>query len=131
MMPNGRARKLLRENGFLSCRVCSPPSSSEWSFAARRPTTRNNASTGRRSRFSVIGYLTTGDFVEAMFENWEPEFLQMGLYVVLTALVYQKGSSVSKPLQEPAPQDGSASIPWPSHSSRCSSLPGPCTLSAA
>jgi len=29
-------------------------------------------------------YLTTGHFVEATFENWESEFLQMGAYVVLT-----------------------------------------------
>lgn len=41
-------------------------------------------------------YLTTGHFVEAVFENWESEFLQMGLYVVLTAFLFQKGSSESK-----------------------------------
>ena len=38
------------------------------------------------------GYLTSGDFVEATFENWESEFLQMGMYVVLTAYLVQKGS---------------------------------------
>jgi hypothetical protein len=32
-------------------------------------------------------YLTSGAFVEATFENWESEFLQMGAYVVLTALL--------------------------------------------
>ena len=60
---------------------------------------------GSLQQVSVVGYLTTGDFVEAMFENWESEFLQMGMYVVLTAYLYQKGSSESKPLHEPAPQD--------------------------
>ena len=49
-------------------------------------------------------YLVTGDFVEATFENWESEFLQMGMYVVLTAYLVQKGSSESKPL-EGAEQD--------------------------
>jgi hypothetical protein len=34
--------------------------------------------------------------VEATFENWESEFLQMGAYVVLTALLIQKGSPESK-----------------------------------
>jgi Domain of unknown function (DUF6766)/ATP dependent DNA ligase C terminal region len=41
-------------------------------------------------------YLTTGAFGEAVFENWESEFLQMGLYVVLTAFLFQRGSSESK-----------------------------------
>ncbi|HEY8597701.1 MAG TPA: DUF6766 family protein, partial [Thermomicrobiales bacterium] len=41
-------------------------------------------------------YLLTGHFVEAVFENWESEFLQMGLYVLLTAYLFQKGSAESK-----------------------------------
>jgi hypothetical protein len=60
---------------------------------------------GSREQISVMKYLKTGDFVEATFENWESEFLQMGMYVVLTAFLYQKGSSESKPLDEQAPQD--------------------------
>ncbi len=34
--------------------------------------------------------------MEATFENWGSEFLQMGAYVVLTALLIQKGSPESK-----------------------------------
>jgi hypothetical protein len=45
---------------------------------------------------SLPAYLGSGHFVEAVFENWESEFLQMGSYVVLTAFLYQKGSSESK-----------------------------------
>lgn len=60
---------------------------------------------GSHEQISVLKYLSTGDFVEATFENWESEFLQMGMYVVLTAFLYQKGSSESKPTNEPAPQD--------------------------
>lgn len=41
-------------------------------------------------------YLTSGHFIEATFENWESEFLQMAAYVVLTIFLYQKGSSESK-----------------------------------
>jgi hypothetical protein len=41
-------------------------------------------------------YLATGHFVEATFENWESEFLQMAAYVVLTIFLFQKGSSESK-----------------------------------
>ena len=51
---------------------------------------------GSHEQVSVLTYLTTGDFAEATFENWESEFLQMGMYVVLTAFLFQKGSSESK-----------------------------------
>jgi hypothetical protein len=69
---------------------------------------------------SLWGYLHTGDFVEATFENWESEFLQMGMYVVLTAYLFQRGSSESKPPDAPAPQDEDPRnvdkrqhVPWP------------------
>ncbi len=45
---------------------------------------------------SFVEYLGEGHFIEATFENWESEFLQMGMYVVLTIFLYQKGSSESK-----------------------------------
>ena len=44
----------------------------------------------------LVEYLGEGHFIEATFENWESEFLQMGMYVVLTIFLYQKGSSESK-----------------------------------
>lgn len=54
---------------------------------------------------SVLGFLATGEFLEATFENWESEFLQMGMYVVLTVFLFQKGSSESKPVGPEADQD--------------------------
>ena len=69
---------------------------------------------------SVGEYLGTGTFLEATFENWESEFLQMGMYVVLTAYLFQKGSSESKPVGQAAPQDEDPrtakkgpDTPWP------------------
>lgn len=41
-------------------------------------------------------YLSSGHFLQATFENWESEFFQMALFVVLTIGLYQKGSSESK-----------------------------------
>ena len=41
-------------------------------------------------------YLRTGHFWEATGENWESEFLQMALFVLLTVFLRQKGSSESK-----------------------------------
>ena len=52
-----------------------------------------------------IEYLGTGHFVEAIFENWESEFLQMGTYVLLTVYLRQKGSSESKKLEGEEPVD--------------------------
>jgi hypothetical protein len=45
-------------------------------------------------------YLGSGHFLEATFENWESEFLQMGMYVLLTIWLRQRGSSESKKLYE-------------------------------
>lgn len=44
-------------------------------------------------------YLLDGSFGEAVFENWESEFLQMGALVVLTIWLHQKGSSDSKKIR--------------------------------
>lgn len=41
-------------------------------------------------------YLGSGHFLQATFENWESEFLQMALFVVLTIFLRQQGSSESK-----------------------------------
>jgi hypothetical protein len=53
-----------------------------------------------RSGVSFWTYLGTGHFGEAVFENWESEFLQMGSYVLLTAYLVQRGSAESKPLDQ-------------------------------
>jgi hypothetical protein len=50
-------------------------------------------------------YLRTGHFLEATAENWESEFLQMFVYVLLTAVLHQKGSSESRKLDAENPQD--------------------------
>ncbi len=49
-----------------------------------------------QSEITFPQYLVSGHFVEAVFENWESEFLQMGAYVILTVFLFQKGSSESK-----------------------------------
>jgi len=66
---------------------------------------------------NITQYLKSGHFIQATFENWESEFLQMMLYVLLTVSLRQKGSSESKPLEveeevdkEPQPHPNA---PWP------------------
>jgi hypothetical protein len=57
------------------------------------------AEEGRRL-LSFGQYVQSGHFIQATFENWESEFLQMMLYVLLTVSLRQKGSSESKFLTE-------------------------------
>lgn len=54
---------------------------------------------------TYLEYVSSGSFAEAVFENWESEFLQMWALVILTIALRQKGSADSKPLQGKAPQD--------------------------
>ncbi len=69
------------------------------------------------AELSIRKYLTSGHFIQATFENWESEFLQMALYVMLTVSLRQIGSSESKPMEgehevdrEPKPHKNA---PWP------------------
>lgn len=66
-----------------------------------------------------VAYCLSGGFVSAIFENWESEFLQMGFYVVLTAFLFQRGSSESKDPDadeevddDPAKQASDPDAPW-------------------
>ena len=42
------------------------------------------------------GFVRSAEFGETVFENWESEFFQMGAYILLTVVLFQKGSSESK-----------------------------------
>jgi uncharacterized protein DUF6766 len=55
-------------------------------------------------------YVMSGSFVEAVFENWESEFLQMWALVVLTVFLRQKGSADSKPLRGRSPVETSSRL---------------------
>ncbi len=57
------------------------------------------------AQISFSKYFSSGHFLQATFENWESEFLQMALFVVLTIFLYQKGSSESKDPEEEDPVD--------------------------
>ncbi|WP_457129705.1 DUF6766 family protein [Mucilaginibacter sp. HD30] len=66
---------------------------------------------------SFPAYLITGHFVSATFENFQSEFLQMALYVVLTVGLRQQGSSESKSLEGKEEVDrepvAKKDAPWP------------------
>lgn len=48
---------------------------------------------------SLSEYVTSGNFIEAIFENWESEFLQMATLVIATIFLYQKGAADSRKLK--------------------------------
>jgi hypothetical protein len=67
---------------------------------------------------TMTQYLSTGHFLQSTFENWESEFLQMALFLILSMFLYQKGSAESKDPdkdeevdREPNPKRKGA--PWP------------------
>nr|WP_210328780.1 DUF6766 family protein [Mesorhizobium amorphae] len=49
----------------------------------------------------VMAYLESGECLSALFENWESEFLQMSAYVMLTAMLFQRGSAESRDPDDP------------------------------
>ncbi len=49
----------------------------------------------------LLSYLGSGAFLSALFENWESEFLQMAVYVTLTAVLFQRGSAESRDPDNP------------------------------
>ena len=69
---------------------------------------------------SLGEYLSSPNFGEAVFENWESEFLQMGSYVFLTAFLFSRGSAESRDPDAPGPSDADPRladmrrrVPWP------------------
>lgn len=62
-------------------------------------------------------YLSSGHFIQSTFENWESEFLQMALFVILTVSLRQKGSSESKSFEKEEvdrePSKRRKNVPWP------------------
>ena len=69
---------------------------------------------------SLAEYVKSSHFIEATMENWESEFLQMFIYVTLTAFMFQKGSAESKDPdkkekvdQDPRTVRITKETPWP------------------
>jgi Domain of unknown function (DUF6766) len=49
-----------------------------------------------QSAIGLVDYFGAGHFWEALFENWESEFLQMTAFVTFTTVLYQIGSPESR-----------------------------------
>ncbi|WP_313189827.1 DUF6766 family protein [Sphingobacterium sp.] len=53
----------------------------------------------REQSLPLMEYLRSGHFISATFENFQSEFLQMALYVILTIFLRQIGSAESKKIE--------------------------------
>jgi hypothetical protein len=69
---------------------------------------------------TLAEYLTSAHFAEATMENWESEFLQMGVFILFTVFLYQKGSAESKDPEkreevdrDPRNVRDKSQAPWP------------------
>ncbi len=57
---------------------------------------------------TFVEYLGTSRFWFESFQNWQSEFLSIGVMVVFTIFLRQKGSPESKPVDAPHSQTGTA-----------------------
>jgi hypothetical protein len=77
----------------------------------------NELSEAQLPSLTLFQYFCSPHFMQATFENWESEFLQMGMYVLLTVSLRQKGSAESKSLTEKEEVDkepvAHKNAPWP------------------
>jgi flagellar basal body-associated protein FliL len=111
-------REFIRKNSlsitFLALFVCSMAGQF---FTGYSHYNEQRAEDGQQA----VGYTTyfqSGHFIQATFENWESEFLQMALFVLLTIWLRQKGSSESKKCDGPEevdrePDPNRPGAPWP------------------
>ena len=118
--PPGRLRKFLYENGLLLVVDLMILGTLVGQTITGWHENTNDLQEMQLPALTLGQYLESGHFLEATFENWESEFLQMAMYVVLTVFLFQKGSSESKPMGKEAPQDEDPrqatlkrTTPWP------------------
>ena len=73
-----------------------------------------------RVPIGLAAYLGSGHFLSSLMENWESEFLQMGMYVLLTVSLRQRGSAESRPLSAAEEEEriDRGPKPWPLRAGR-------------
>ena len=98
-------RRVLRDNGLSLVLVTLFAVSLIGQIATGRRVHNQEQRDHEQPQVSLGEYLTSSAFLEATMENWESEFLQMGVFVVFTAFLYQRGSAESKDPDESAPVD--------------------------
>jgi hypothetical protein len=96
--------RLLRDNGLTIALMLLFSASIVGQLLSGWHVTLEDAARHNQTALSLAAYIRSPQFLSSVFENWESEFLQMSAYVVLTAILFQRGSAESKDPDEP-PRD--------------------------
>lgn len=88
--------RLLRENGLTLVLLMLFSGTIVGQLIAGWHVALSDAARHHQPALTLAEYTISSEFLSSVFENWESEFLQMSAYVVLTAVLYQKGSAESK-----------------------------------
>lgn len=117
-MPNTRPKSFLERNGLTLAFVALFALSFGGHIAAGWLYSNEQHLEHQRSEQPLHEYLTSGEFWSSVLENWESEFLQMGLFVMLTVWLRQWGSAESRPFDPKQEAEQKKKVPkeqqpWP------------------
>ena len=101
--PERRSSGFLRDNGLTIVLACAVAVSIMLMLLAGWTAFNEDRALHGQPALGLAAYAGSGDFLSALFENWESEFLQMAVYVCLTAILFQRGSAESRDPDEGAP----------------------------
>ena len=111
----GRLRRFLRRNALSLVALALMLGSLSGQFLTGRNVYNQERIELGLPPLDLRAYMTSGHAMSATFENWESEFLQMGMFVMLTVVLRQKGSAESRPMtkadEDPRIEPGP--VPWP------------------
>jgi hypothetical protein len=114
MRPKSTIHRFLRDNGLSLVLLLLFLSTWCGQWLAGWHEYNDEQSQHGRPTIGLAEYSWSGHFLEATGENWESEFLQMGLFVILTAFLFQKGSPESNDPDEPEERTPARpDSPWP------------------
>jgi hypothetical protein len=88
--------RLLRDNGLTIVLMLLFGASIVGQLLTGWHVTLADAARHHQAAIGLFAYAQSAAFAAAVFENWESEFLQMSAYVMLTAVLFQRGSAESK-----------------------------------
>lgn len=102
---SGMAMRWLRDNGLTIAFLLLFAATLAGQWLAGWNVAKTDAVRHGQTTLSLMQYAASAEFLSSVFENWESEFLQMATYVVLTAMLFQRGSAESKDPDEPQARD--------------------------
>lgn len=94
--PAKRSGGFVRDNGLTIALAVAVAASLGLMLLAGWMAFNDELAENGRAAVGLLAYAGSGDFLSALFENWESEFLQMAAFVGLTAFLFQRGSAESR-----------------------------------